>query len=54
VVKKKAALCLLQLYRKHPDCLVLEDNLPRLVQLLDFPSFSFLTAALVLARDLHT
>lgn len=46
VVKKKAALCLLHLYRKNQDCLVMTDAQQKIIGLLEFPSFGFLTALL--------
>lgn len=44
LVKKKAALCLLHLFRRNPDCLVMSDAQQKLISLLEFPSFGFLTA----------
>jgi len=52
VVKKKAAVCLLHLFRKHHDCLVLSDSQPKLISLLEANSYGFLTAFMCLMLGL--
>lgn len=47
-VKKKAALCLLRLYRKNPEVISAPDWAPRIVNLLDENDVGVLTAVLSL------
>jgi AP-2 complex subunit alpha len=51
-VRKKAALTLLRLFRKYPDCLPQDDFAPKLIAILDDPNLGVVTSVMSLLLGL--
>ena len=51
-VRKKAALCLLRLFRKYPDCVPQDDLPPKIIAILDDPNLGVVTSVMSLLLGL--